>query len=364
MTISLPTPNQDQLAHSQRLVNLINQRIVEQGPLPFVEFMQMALYEKGLGYYVAGAHKIGAEGDFVTAPEISPFFSYALANQCAKDLEHMGGSDILEFGAGTGRMAHDVLLQLQQLNQLPEHYYILEVSPELIERQKKTLSETPELLQRVHWLSSLPQNFKGVVLANEVLDAMPVELFCYYEDTVHRALVGQVDNEWQLLWQTCADDWLPSSTAKHKQEWPQPYLSEFNPNVSHWLQQLSDCMQQGTVLLIDYGFGVDEYYHSERKQGTLMCHYRHHAHSDPLLYPGLQDITAHVDFTAVEHAAVAAGFSVDGFTTQANFLMANNIIDFQTATDPALAVQQSKQLQKLIMPNEMGELFKVMALSK
>ncbi|MDF1759363.1 MAG: SAM-dependent methyltransferase [Coxiellaceae bacterium] len=364
MTISLPTPNTDQQAHSQLLVNHINRHIVENGPLPFVEFMQMALYQPGMGYYVAGSHKIGEQGDFVTAPEISPMFSYALANQCAKELKQFGGGDVLEFGAGTGRMAHDVLTQLQQLNQLPDHYYILEVSPELIERQQQTLSESPELLQRVKWLSELPQNFKGVVLANEVLDAMTVELFCYHEDTIHRGLVGQVDNQWQLLWQTCKDDWLPADIIEHKNEWPQPYLSEFNPSLADWLQQLSDVMDQGTVLLIDYGFTASEYYHPERKQGTLMCHYRHHAHADPLLYPGLQDITAHVDFTAVENAAKNAGFTVDGLTTQANFLLANNIIDFQTATDPELALKQSQQLQKLLMPNEMGELFKVMALTK
>ncbi len=364
MSISLPSLNSDQQQHCEAVKAEVNRIIQAKGHLSFFDYMQLVLYAPSLGYYQAGSKKFGAAGDFVTAPEISPLFGYAIAQQCLDALQYIPNGSILEFGAGTGALARDVLLNLQKEKCLPERYCIIEVSADLVERQRDTLSSHPELLERVEWLSALPDEFVGVVLANEVLDAMPVELFCWYESELHRALVGCVDHKWQLLWQTQKKDWLPSHVQRYFEAWPQPYMSEFNPMLRPWLKELSGCLQQGVVLLVDYGFSADEYYHADRQQGTLMCHYQHHAHSDPLIYPGLQDVTAHVDFSAVAHAAADVGFSVAGYSSQANFLLACDILNATAAKTEKQSLKESQQLQTLLMPAEMGELFKVIALTR
>ena len=364
MIATLPPLNDDQLIHQQRVKQHVDSIIAKNGQMPFFDYMNQALYAPGLGYYQAGSQKFGASGDFVTSPELSPLFGWALANQCAPILQALDNSSVLEFGAGSGQLALDVLRRLRDLQQLPQHYYIVEISADLVERQRQTLTQEPELLQSVSWLPALPEDFVGVVLANEVLDAMPIELFCWHENQLHRGLVGTVDQQWQLLWQVQSNEWLPAAIQSFREQWPQPYLSEFNPMLASWLQQLHQSMRAGVVLLIDYGFPASEYYHPDRQQGTLMCHYRHHAHTDPLIYPGLQDITAHVDFSAVAHAASDCGFAVSGFASQANFLLACDILDGVSSSDQQQSMRESQQLQTLLMPAEMGELFKVMALSK
>lgn len=382
----LPAPSEVELQHSQRLAGRIKAAIQENpaGSISFRQYMQMALYEPGLGYYVAGKNKLGAEGDFTTAPEISPLFSQCLANQCAQVLQSNPNAQgkqesyILEFGAGSGIMAADILLHLETLGCLPDKYLILELSPELQNRQQTTLKQrAPHLLDKVEWLNSLPDKpFQGIILANEVLDAMPVEMFSMVEGEWFSAGVSINDsdtdaNEFDL---TISNDTvlapqpIPAALSeKNWQHYPSPYTSEFNPSLSGWINSLSDVLEQGLVLLIDYGYEHEDYYRPERHRGTLLCHYRHHVHDDVLLWPGLQDITASVDFTAVAKAAETAGLTVSAYTTQANFLFNNGLEPlFNQALDnnPEQQYQLAQQVRTLTLPSEMGERFKVISLTK
>jgi SAM-dependent MidA family methyltransferase len=367
----LPSPPPPAQHHSQRLVELIVDEIKQSGPITFERYMALALTAPGLGYYVAGNYKLGAAGDFVTAPEISPVFSRCLARQCESvlgELQAQGPVDILEFGAGSGVMAADVLLELEQRECLPAHYFILEVSGELKQRQRQTLqTKAPHLLSRVRWLDTLPETaINGVILANEVLDALPVHRF-YKEETS----AGEYYVDWngeRFVWRQglFSSPLVEQRVGVLLDELPPLYASELNLAAEAWIGSLSDILQQGVALVIDYGFPRKEYYHPQRRQGTLMCHYKHRAHDDPFVYPGLQDITAHVDFTAIAHAAHDAGLRLAGYTTQAFFLMANGLEEFAHSIDvedPAY-VKLAQQIKTLTMPGEMGELFKVMALAK
>lgn len=362
-TDTLPMPALEAQIHSQQLTARIRQAIQDAGgSIPFAQFMHMALYEPGLGYYVAGLRKIGKDGDFVTAPEISALFSQCLANQCAQVLHELGGGDVLELGAGSGMMAADILMQLEKLECLPRHYYILDVSPELRDRQFHTLQrKVPHLLARVTWLDSLPaQPLRGVILGNEVLDAMPVELFRI------------MDGEMFALAVSANDEGFAFVTAAHAQPSPYPalpdhYTSEYNPALPAWLQSVADCLTAGVVLLIDYGYEAREYYHPERNQGTLICHYQHRVHDNPLVYVGLQDVTASVDFTAVADAGLDAGLELYGYTTQAMFLASSGLEQAFLAALQARPEQQyalAQQVRLLSLPSEMGDRFKVIALGK
>lgn len=344
--------------------------------------MQMALYEPGLGYYVAGQHKLGAQGDFTTAPEISPLFSRCLANRCAHILQGATKQTILEFGAGSGIMAADILLHLETLGCLPEHYLILELSPELQQRQHATLQQkAPALLRRVKWLQALPDAaFQGIILANEVLDAMPVEMFSII-DGHYCAVTVTTDNTdrgnthagcaFALSHRPLTDGQLQRLPAdlrdKNWRAYPARYTSEFNPALAGWINSLASVLERGTILLIDYGYEHADYYRPERDQGTLLCHYRHHVHDNALFWPGLQDITASVDFTAVAEAAVSAGLTVTDYSTQAHFLFANGLEQlFNTtlANHPEQQYPLAQQVRLLTLPAEMGERFKVISLSK
>lgn len=332
----------------------IQQTIETQGGcLSFAVFMQMALYEPGLGYYVSGLRKFGEQGDFVTAPELSSAFSHCIARQCQAIFSELSSSSILEFGAGSGVMAADILLYLEQQDALPVHYFILDVSPDLRATQKETLEKKcPHLVNKVQWLHQLPQDFVGVVLANEVLDAMPVHLF-RMQDGQAREL--GVTADFHLA---CLDKQLPVALSL-----PDGYQSECCLAVGPWLQDLYTSMKQGAVLLVDYGFPASVYYHPSRRMGTLMCHYQHRAHSDPFVNIGLQDITAHVNFTAVAQAAQQAGFFIDGYTSQASFLMALGIEQaMQHEVDEVSRYRLAQAIKRLLLP--MGELFQVIGLSK
>lgn len=351
-TDTLPTPPAEALAHSAQLAERIRNAIERNGGnIPFREFMQMALYEPGLGYYVAGLRKIGKEGDFITAPEISSLFSQCLANQCAQVLTELGSGDILELGAGSGVMAADMLARLESLACLPEHYYILDLSPELRDRQRQTLqTNVPHLLERVVWLDALPaEPMRGVIVGNEVLDAMPVELFTLVKG---ERIIRQVEIQ--------GDGFGLVEVAGD-------YTSEFNPNLPGWLGSMADVLKAGILLLIDYGYEQTDYYHPDRSQGTLICHYQHRVHNNPLWYPGLQDITASVDFTAVAEAGADNGLELAGYTTQAAFLASSGLEErFMTAlnTYPANQYKLAQQVRTLSLPSEMGDRFKVIALSK
>jgi len=361
----LPEPCDDARRHSDRLNETIRREIDSAGCwIGFARFMELALYAPGLGYYVAGTAKLGGDGDFVTAPEISPLFGRTLAGQIAELLERTGG-DVLELGAGSGTMAADALDELQNVNRLPRRYLILETSPQFMERQQRTLQERhPALKDRIDWISALPENFEGVVIANEVLDALPVHLVAWRHDGLYERGVCWKNG---LVW---SERPLRPGTLRSAAEAigaEADYVSEISLVAPALVRSLSAALRNGALLLIDYGFGRREYYHPQRSQGTLMCHYRHRAHDDPFFLPGLQDLTAHVDFTAVAEAGIDAGLKLLGYTTQAQFLINSGItqlLEQQPADATTSRFALTAGVQKLLSPAEMGELFKVIALGR
>ena len=375
-TLQLPTPDADASRHSQLLTDAIVAEIAQSGgQITFERYMAMVLAHPGLGYYVSGSQKFGASGDFVTAPEISPLFSYCMARQCAEILAALGTSNdkvMLEFGAGTGIMAADILLEMEKIGELPQRYYILELSGELKQRQRQTVqTKAGHLIDKVEWIEELPvTGFCGIVLANEVLDAMPVHRF--FKDTSNTV---QPLGEYYVAWEKdefilrqgpLSSDELKKSISAFDDNLPEKYSSEINLAANAWMSSVADILQNGVVLIIDYGFPRHEYYHPDRGQGTLMCHYRHRSHANVFFYPGLQDITAHVDFTAVAEAADNAGLDIIGYTNQAFFLLGNRVESYlqELDSESVYYMKLSQQLKTLTMPGEMGELFKVIAFGK
>jgi SAM-dependent MidA family methyltransferase len=366
----LPPLSAEEQAHSARVTELIRAEVAAAGGwLSFERFMELALYAPALGYYSAGSVKLGAEGDFVTAPEMSDLFSRCLARQCAEVLSHTGG-EILELGAGTGRMAAAILTQLAACGALPERYAILEVSADLAARQRARLAALPPALRaRLEWLERLPERrLDGVILANEVLDALPFRRFALTDGVLQELGVvlspaGGVCNAAAAPEPELA---RTLSGLRSQVALPGDYVSEVCLRVSPWIASLSDCLRRGVVLLSDYGLPRAHYYHRERRTGTLRCHFRQRAHDDPYLNLGLQDITAWVDFTRVAEAAAAAGLAVTGFATQTAFLLGLGLPELvaEAAPGSALHVRLAGEARRLIMPEEMGEAFKVMALAR
>lgn len=372
-TDSLPEPDGQSILHSDRLVKTIREECKHSPDgIPFSRFMQLALYAPGLGYYSSGLQKFGESGDFVTAPEVSPLFSRCIARQLQQVLSGIQTPDVLEFGAGSGVMAADVLLELERLNALPEHYYIVELSAELRERQKQTIMTRAEhLLGDVHWLDTLPvTSFQGVIIANEVLDAMPVECFRINDRVVEQMRVVAGNDQLQPAYAKAGNDMIEqvrSIEQRRGSAFNDGYCSEYNPAMTAWLASLYNVLDKGLVLLIDYGYPAQEYYLDERDSGTMVCHYRHRAHADPLWHPGLQDITAFVDFSALAYASDDAGFDIGGYTSQAMFLLGCGLADLHRELvndDPGQQLILAQQIKTLTLPSEMGERFKVMALSK
>jgi len=375
---ALPEPSDEAKQHSALLIELIKAEIAAQnGSISFAQYMALALHAPGLGYYSAGSSKFGDAGDFVTAPEISSLFSQCIARQCQQVIVDIDHAEILEVGAGSGVMGCDILLELERLECLPEKYSILEISADLRERQQKLFEQCiPHLLNRVQWLDQLPaKGFSGVVLANELLDAMPVHRFNIEQQSVSELHIKISDSGDAFEWcQSELSD--PRLSARleairgllPEESQQQGYVSEINLAAEDWLRSIAQMMQQGLLLIIDYGFPVHEFYHPQRDEGTLMCHYRHRAHDDALILAGLQDITAHVDFTALAEAAHDSGMSVSGYTNQAQFLLATGITGVMAGLneedDLQRQIEIAQQIKKLTLPHEMGELFKVLALTK
>ena len=374
MPLTLPEPEPAAQMHSQRLCEMIRAEIdAAGGVIPFRRYMDMALYTPGLGYYMAGAHKFGAAGDFITAPDISPLFSDCLAAQCQQVLDRFDRpACLLELGAGTGIMAADILARLERLDCLPDHYYILELSAELKQRQQQTLADrVPHLAGSVRWLDTLEGlELHGVILANEVLDAQPVSRFRLDEDSLHELGVGYDQQGFHTVAMTASPALAQRVTqlqAAIPEPWTLPYESEFNPQLEDWIRLLGKTLAAGAILLIDYGYVRTEYYHPERHRGTLIGHYRHRVTEDPFLFPGLQDLTASVDFTAVAEAALDAGLTLDGYTTQALFLMGNGLERFYTErleAQPQDALELAQQIKRLTLPSEMGDRFQVIGLTR
>lgn len=364
--MTLPTPDPIALKISAALTEHIAAEIDAAGGwISFARYMELALYAPGLGYYAAGSRKLGAAGDFITAPELSPLFARTLSREIA---ELLSGSapHLIEVGAGSGALAVELLLALEALGALPERYDILELSADLIERQRESIaSRAPHLASRVHWLNGLPPTFSGVVIGNEVLDAMPAERVCWREEGIFCRGVAREGNA--FIWQDRpAEGALLAAAESLAPGLPRPYVSEINLAASAWVRGWGSILNRGALLLIDYGFPAAEFYHPDRAQGTLMCHYRHHSLDDPFFYPGLSDITTHVDFTAVAQAAVDGGLEVLGYTSQANFLMNCGVLELMgNGPDDAKArAQQSHAANMLLSPAEMGELFKVIAVGR
>ena len=368
---SLPVPDDIAQQYSEELIALIKSEIDKgDGTIPFQRYMELVLYAPGLGYYAAGSAKLGEQGDFVTAPEISSLFSQALANAIMPVVDQ--DQIILEVGAGRGRMAADILIYLSQKNKLPKEYWILELSADLRERQKQTIQDmSPELIDRVKWLDELPEHFSGVVLANELLDAMPVQLFQKTENDINEVNITWREDKFLFQLKSSFDERLVTRVKEIESglgsEFNSGYVSEINFAAEDWIKSIAERLQQGVIVLIDYGFPRHEYYHEQRNQGTLMCHYRHRTHPDVFVYPGLQDITAHVDFTAMADAALEANMKVIGYTNQANFLIGAGLMQLAALNEDADVQKQMEiatQIKKLTLPHEMGELFKVIGFSK
>lgn len=362
----LPPPDAAAKNHSDTLLKQIERTIHAQGGwISFAEYMHLALYTPHLGYYSGDSNKFGSGGDFVTAPELSPLFARALCNQLLPVLAETGGN-ILELGAGTGKLAQGVLQSLHALGQLPERYMILEVSASLRERQQKTLRASLEadVYQRLHWLDCLPEQFTGVVLGNEVLDAIPSHVLTWENGHWLEQGVAYASG---LVWQTRPLANVGLAAGIDASALPEGYTTEVNPAAQGLIASLADSLQHGLIWLADYGFSAREYYHPQRRQGTLMCHYQHYAHDNPLIHPGLQDITAHVDFTAIAETALKHGLDCAGYSSQAQFLVNCGILQLlqqENPADSARYLPMVAAVQKLLSPAEMGELFKVLALSK
>ncbi|HJV25045.1 MAG TPA: SAM-dependent methyltransferase [Aromatoleum sp.] len=368
--MSLPQPSDDALAQSERLVQTIHAAIAKAGGwIPFSRYMALALYEPGLGYYSGGARKFGPGGDFITSPELTPLFGQALAAQ-VEQVMRVSAPAMIEVGAGTGLLAADLLLELERRGSLPETYSILEVSGELRERQFDTLAaKAPHLASRVRWLDTLPEHFSGVLVANEVLDVMPVHIVAQRPEGLFERGVA-LDDSGTLRW---ADSPATGAVAEYATalELPQPqsgeYVTEINLAGRAWIAEWARRLDKGALLLIDYGYPRAEYYLPSRSNGTLLCYYRHNAHADPFLWPGLNDITAFVDFTAAAEAAFEAGLDVYGYANQAAFLFNCGVLECLARRAPeesADYIRAARAVQRLTTPQEMGELFKVLAVGK
>jgi SAM-dependent MidA family methyltransferase len=368
-------PSIEEASHSQTLARLIQKEIQAQnGQISFAKYMEMALYTPGLGYYAAGKNKLGSKGDFTTAPEISPLFGATIVQTILPIIEHLQSLNepikILEFGAGTGALAESILTELQSQDIAVDSYSILDLSADLIERQQSRLAQP---FPMVTWIDQLPKNFTGIILANEVLDAMPIELITYQNQgwIFKDVTLTKESTEGAISFRHCLGKEVPQAILPeclNQQSFENGYTTEVNVNAKAWMNSISEILDMGMVLTIDYGFPEHEYYHVQRNQGTVMGHYAHHAIQDPFFCPGLCDLTAHIDWTSIAKTGINSGLSILGYTSQASYLLDAGIGSLlMEKVDPSNSVEfmpHSNAIQKLLSEAEMGELFKVMCFGK
>ncbi len=372
MRVELPAPTPIEIAHSERLVALIRDEIATAGgTLDFARYMELALYAPGLGYYSAGSKKFGAAGDFVTSPELGSVFARCVARAIAPTLRELGrGADILEPGPGSGALAVELLLELERLDVLPARYLLLERSADLRARQREVLqTRCAHLAERAVWLDAPPADaWHGVIVANEVIDALPVRLFAQRDAGLFARAVG-VDEQGKFIWREVEADTalraaVEQAVGNRLEILPRPYLSEICPLLMPWLAEITRTLRAGSALFLDYGYAHREYYDAARDTGTLRCHYRHRAHNDPLILVGLQDITAWVDFDALARAGTHAQMTVSAHDTQAQFLISHGLDEvfaaaYASAADEAARYALAQEVKRLTLPGEMGERFRV-----
>lgn len=373
----LPEPSPDALAHSAQLAALIRSQIqAAGGAIPFSRFMELALYAPALGYYSAGSRKFGAAGDFVTAPELGPTFAECVAQAIAPVLRELGGdANFFELGGGSGAFAEAALQHLASFDSLPTRYWMLEPSADLRERQQTRLrgALSPELFARCEWISGPPESeWRGVLFANEVLDALPTPRFFIHDGEVYEEHVVLDASERFLPVDQPADALLRAAVRHVERDiealLPEAYRSEILPQLPYWIQAVGGLLKEGVMLFCDYGYPRREFYLPERSDGTLVCHYRHRAHGDPFFLPGLQDLTASVDFTALAEAGINAGFDFAGYCAQSSFLIGNGLAQrleaIDAIDDEAERYRRHQEVKKLTLPGEMGERFQLMGFQR
>lgn len=372
-TSKLPRISETALANTQEVIRLLARAIARAGGrITFARFMDIAMFAPGHGYYDSANHIFGDDGDFTTAPELSPLFGQCIAQQICQVMKETGPTNVLEFGAGSGVLAQNILMELERQNSLPEHYYIYDISPSLRQRQQARLQQNlPHLINRLSWLSDIPESFNGVIVANEVLDAMPVHKVVFHSRTPHTETWVTLDDDRLVLTDdSLSSDELAKEMDRINQLWPDiedGYRSEINLQVKQWAAQISQMLGKGLVLLIDYGFSRREYYQPINHMGNLMCYLQHHPHDDPLLYPGIQDVTCHVDFSLVAESFQSCGLEVAGYTEQGFFLAGCGLEELYQRIeirDDEHLVEVNRGLEQIIMPHAMGESFKVIGLTK
>lgn len=364
---TLPPPSPEALTHSARLVDHVRREIAAAGGwISFARYMELVLYAPGLGYYAAGARKLGPEGDFTTAPELTPLYGHCIAQQ-AREILGLDLDTILEVGAGSGALAAALLEELDRLGAPPRSFLILELSAELRARSRDLLAaRVPHLMERIAWLNVLPPAFSGLIIGNEVLDAMPVHVVRATEGGIEEGGVATSRGERPFDWAFRPASGTLCAAAERLGLAP-GYVTEIGLAARAFVRSVGAVLERGVMLFVDYGFPAREFYHPQRAQGTLMCHYRHRAHPDPFFMPGLQDITAHVDFSAIAEAAADEGLEVLGYTSQEQFLVNCGITDLMLRTSPEDAARYlplAAAASKLLSPAEMGELFKVLAIGR
>ncbi|MGN6383050.1 MAG: class I SAM-dependent methyltransferase [Dyella sp.] len=373
----LPEPSADERAHSERLLARLREHIAAHGPMPFAQYMERCLYTPGLGYYSAGATKFGAAGDFITAPELGELFARCVVHAVQGALAQLGdAAEFLELGAGSGAFAEAALRAMHEAGTLPRRYAILEPSADLRERQRSRLTATlpPDVAARVHWLDRPPtEPWRGVLFANEVIDALPATRFAIHDGAVWEECVGLDDDGRLVREDRPADAALVNAVLQLERELGAPfddgYRSELLPQLAAWLQAIAGTLKVGLMLFVDYGYTRREFYLPERRDGTLMAHYRHRSHTDPLYLPGLNDLTASVDFSALAEAGVRAGFALASYLPQSAFLIGAGLPQafeaaYVNAPDEAARYRLAQQVKRLTLPEQMGERFQAMLFAR